>query len=163
MNWVQAFARQAASDMAVRDLLAQERSLPACHALQHLQMACEKICKASLINGGADPLQIQSSHAYISKQLPIMVKQYLDREAGRLPRDSWMVGAVRSLARKIELLNPSVRDGGRSPQNCEYPWKLPNGSIIAPADHKFEFGALFEPAGAALLKFVRQAAEQLQG
>lgn len=86
----------------------------------------------------------------------------MSREAGRLPRDNWIVRAVRPLSRKIELLNPAVKDGGSSPQNCEYPWLAPDGSVIAPADHKFEFAMLFEPAGVTLLKTIRQAAMELQ-
>jgi hypothetical protein len=162
MNWVQAFARQAASDLDAREVLVADSSLPPCHALHFLQMACEKLCKASMISAGSDPLEIQRSHAFIAKHLPTIVRLYMSREAGSLPRDNWIVDAIRPLARKIELLNPAVRDGGRSPQNCEYPWVLPNGSITAPADHRFEFSILFEKAGVALLKIVRQAAIDLQ-
>lgn len=86
----------------------------------------------------------------------------MSREAGRLPRDNWIVAAIRPLARKIELLNPAVQDGGRSPHNCEYPWQAPDGSIVAPADHNFEFSALFEPAGVTLLKIIRRVAIELQ-
>lgn len=52
MNWAQAFARQAESDLNAREILVQQAGLPACHALHHLQMACEKICKASMIASG---------------------------------------------------------------------------------------------------------------
>lgn len=162
MNWTQAFATQAVSDLDARQLLAVVRSLPACHALHFLQMACEKLCKASMIAAGADPMEVQRSHAYIAKHLPTIIRMYMSREAGRLPRDNWIVDAVRPLARKIELLNPAVRDGGRSPQNCEYPWMAADGSVIAPADHPFDFSMLFEKAGITLLKVVRQAAVELQ-
>lgn len=162
MNWIQAFARQAASDLQARDLLAATAALPQCHSLQHLQMACEKICKAAMIAADTDPLEVQRSHAHIAKQLPNLVKLYMSREAGRLPRDNWVVRAIRPLARKIELLNPAVRDGGRSPQNCEYPWERGDGSIIAPADHSFDFSILFEPAGTTLLKILHQLAAELR-
>lgn len=162
MNWVQAFARQAASDLDAREALAAVPSLPACHSLHFLQMACEKLCKASMISAGSDPVEVQRSHAYVAKHLPTIVKLFMSREAGRLPRDNWIVDAIRPLARKIELLNPSVRDGGRSPQNCEYPWVAQDGSIISPADYKFEFSILFERAGVALLKIIREAATELQ-
>ena len=149
MNWVQAFARQAASDLDARDVLAADRSLPGCHSLHYLQMACEKLCKAARIAAGTDPAEVQRSHASVAKHLPTIVKLYMSREAGRLPRDNWVVNAIRPLARKIELLSPAVRDGGRSPQNCEYPWLAADGSVTAPADHRFEFSILFEPAGVA--------------
>ena len=115
-----------------------------------------------MIAAGTDPREVQRSHAHIAKQLPILVKLYMSREAGRLPRDNWIVAAIRPLARKIELLNPAVQGGGRSPENCEYPWEAPDWSIVAPADHKFELSALFEPAGVALLKIIRRVAIGLQ-
>jgi hypothetical protein len=163
MNWSQAFARQAKSDLDAREVLAREKSLPSCHALHYLQMACEKLCKTAMIASGTDAAEVQRSHAHIAKQLPIIVKLYMSREAGRLPRQNWVVQAIRPLARKIELLNPAVQDGGQSLENCEYPWQIRDGSVIAPADHKFEFSALFERAGVALLKIVRQVSLQLQG
>lgn len=161
MNWSQAFARQAQSDLDAREVLSAQR-LPQCHALHFLQMACEKMCKASMIASGADPLQVQRSHASIAKHLPTVVKLYLSRDSKRVPRDSWIVSAVRPLARKIELLNPAVKDGGRSPQNCEYPWLAADGSVKAPADHSFEFNILFEKAGVTLLKILREASVDLQ-
>ncbi len=162
MSWSRAFARQAGSDLDAREVLASEKSLPACHALHYLQMACEKVCKASMIASGTSPEEVQRSHAHVAKQLPVIVRMYMSREAGRLPRDNWVVEAIRPLARRIELLNPAVRDGGRSPDNCEYPWSTPGGSVVAPADHKFEFSTLFAPAGVALLKILRQVATELQ-
>jgi hypothetical protein len=162
VNWTQAFARQAAADLDAREALVAIESLADCQSLHFLQMACEKLCKASLIAGGADPADIQSSHAYVAKHLPAIVRQHMSREAGRLPRDNWIVDAIRPLARKIELLSPSVKDGGRSTQNCEYPWLADNGSVVAPADHKFDFSILFSRSGVTLLKIIRRATEDLQ-
>jgi hypothetical protein len=162
MNWAQAFARQAESDLDAREVLTAHKSLPACHGLHFLQMACEKLCKASLIASGSDPIELQRSHAYIEKRLPIIVKDMMRLDAGSLPRNSWIVPAIRSLARKIELLSPAVKGGDRSPRNCEYPWPASDGSVIAPADYKFDFSPLFDPAGIRLLKLMRLAAAELQ-
>ena len=162
MNWAQAFARQAASDLDAWEALVAVRSRSACHSLHFLQMACEKLCKASMIFSGSDPVAVQRSHAYVAKHLPNIVKVFMSRQAGRPQRDNWIVDAIRPLARKIELLPPSVRDGGRSPQNCEHPWLAQGGSVTAPADHKFDFSLLFDRAGVALLKIIRQAAIELQ-
>lgn len=74
-----------------------------------------------MISAGSDPMEVQRSHAHIAKHLPTIVRLFMSREAGRLPRDNWIVHAIRPLARKIELLNPAVKDGGRSPQNCDGP------------------------------------------
>ncbi len=108
-----------------------------------------------MIGAGADPAAVQDSHAHIAKQLPILVKQYLSEEAGRLPRDNWISRAVRPLAAKIERLSPAVNDGGRSPQNSEYPWVAPDRDIIAPADYKFEFGELYSREGIEMIRIVR--------
>ena len=70
-----------------------------------------------MISAGTDPMEVQRSHASIAKHLPTIVRLYMSREAGRLTRENWIVDAIRPLARKIELLNPAVKDGGRSPQN----------------------------------------------
>ena len=82
MDWAQAFARQAESDLDARELLVADRSLPACHFLHFLQMACEKLCKASMISAGSDPTEVQHSHAYIAKHLPTIVRLFMSREAG---------------------------------------------------------------------------------
>ena len=116
-----------------------------------------------MIAAGTDPMEVQRSHAHVAKHLPTIVRDFMSREAGKLQRDNWIVEAIRPLARRIELLSPSVKGGGRSPQNCEYPWITQDGTIIAPADHKFDFTILFEKAGVALLKIIRQAAMELQG
>lgn len=162
MNWVQAFARQAESDLDAREVLITDSTLPVCHSLHFLQMACEKLCKASMISTGSDPAAIQRSHAAIAKHLPTIVRLYMSLEAGRLPRDNWIIEAIRPLARKIEPLSPAVKGGGRSPQNCEYPWVAADGTIRTPADHHFEFSILFEKAGVTLLKIMRRAAIELQ-
>jgi len=162
MNWHQAFARQAASDLHAREVLAADSKLPACHGLHFLQMACEKLCKASMMKAGADPLELQRSHASIAKHLPKIVQHYVSLRNAQLPRKNWITKALRPLARKIELLNPAMRDGGSAPENCEYPWAGPNGTILVPADHSFEFSILHERAGVMLLKIIQQAAMDLQ-
>lgn len=161
MSWSAAFARQAASDLDARDVLLREPALPDCHQLHFLQMACEKLCKAHLMAGGADALSLQGSHAYIAKQLPIIARQMLAHEASRLPKDTWVVKAIRSLARQIELLAPAVQDAGRIPADCEYPWLGPAGHVIAPADRSLGITILTEKAGATLLKIVRAATHDL--
>ena len=47
-------------------------------------------------------------------------------------------------AREVELLAPAVRDGGRRPDNCEYPWKGPAGAVSSPLDYSFPHMALLE-------------------
>jgi len=93
--------------------------------------------------------------------LPVIVRQMLAREAGRFPKDTWVVSAIRKLARQIELLAPSVDDGGRVPANCEYPWVSPNGEITVPARHHFGLTLLHAKAGMTLLKVLRSTIDEL--
>ncbi|HSI33299.1 MAG: hypothetical protein ACAI43_11720 [Phycisphaerae bacterium] len=162
MDWKVAFARQAGSDLDARDaLLDASEELPECHQLHCLQMACEKLCKAYLIGHGSDPDALQSSHAYVAKTLPNIARHILSRQASQIPHDTWVIAAIRNLARRIELLAPAVRDGGRAETNCEYPWEKPDGEIVAPADFNFGLDLLHQKAGVTLLKVMRIAIAEL--
>lgn len=161
MDWSQAFARQACSDFEVWDRLLQEDDLPQCHRLHYLQMAMEKAAKAHLVAVGSDAGPLQSSHAYIAKVVPIIVRDGLGRTPGG--NSPWVVAAVRHLSRKIELLAPAVTDGGVVPSNCEYPWRDTVGQIIAPADHDFGIDLHGDKAAKTMIKEVRVRARELAG
>ncbi|HEY7118344.1 MAG TPA: hypothetical protein VH475_17275 [Tepidisphaeraceae bacterium] len=161
-EWRVAYAKQARSDLYAREALLEDAKLPECHQLHFLQMACEKICKAHLCGQGTDPESLQSSHAYIAKVLPIIVRQQFANESSHSPKDrSWMIGAIRKLARKIELLAPSVKGGGAHPANCEYPWVKPDGNLQVPVEYNFQINLLYEEAGRHLIKALYTAAEDL--
>jgi len=161
-EWRIAFAKQALADLLAREKLLEHPEVPDCQQLHFLQMACEKLCKAYLCGQGVDPQTLQSSHAYISRPLPIIARQQFAQEARKVhPDRSWVIKAVRSLARKIELLAPAVNDAGRQPANCEYPWAGPDGKVRAPAEHNFGLDLRHEKAGRHLLKVLYMAAEEL--
>lgn len=124
-------------------------------------MACEKLCKAYRISHGADISEVRKSHAFIAGTLPIIALHILSREAGRMPRETWVISAIRKLARQIELLAPAVRDGGRVESNCEYPWVIPSGDVIAPCNYNFGIDLLYQRAGRTLLKIIRIAIDEL--
>jgi hypothetical protein len=153
MSWSQAFARQASSDFDARETLLRDTSLPQCHQLHYLQMAMEKAAKAHLLTDpNVDPYAVQSSHAYIAKVIPIIVKDGLGRAGGK--KDGWVMEAVHKLAERISRLHPQI-DRQAMPANCEYPWKNARGEIVAPVD--FDFGMNFhaEPVARTMLKEVR--------
>jgi hypothetical protein len=154
-----AFARQALSDFEARDQLLRNSQLPECHQLHFLQMAMEKTAKAHLVEGGSDPLVIQSSHAYIAKVIPIIVRQALTNIPG--PKSQWVIRAVRALARRIELLHPQVDDAGTAPSNCEYPWRDATGHVLAPAQYDFQLNLHAEKAAITMIKEVRARAIEL--
>jgi len=122
-------------------------------------MAMEKTAKAHLVQGGSDPISLQSSHAYVSKVIPIIVRQGLARVPGA--NVGWVVDAVRSLARRIELLHPQVHNAGSVLSNCEYPWPDPSGRIIVPAQHDFGLNLHAEKAAITMIKEVRARADEL--
>lgn len=161
MSWSRAYARQAEVDLEAREVLLTNREIPECEQLHMLQMAAEKLCKAHLAAQGQPAEVLRTSHAFIAGPLPIIARQILAREAGRLPRDTWVLSAIKRLSRRIELLHPQVDDGGTVPSNCEYPWVDVHGDVIAPADYAFGFSLLHEKAGVTLLKLMRGAINEL--
>jgi hypothetical protein len=161
MSWSQAYARQALVDLETRDWLLSNPRLPESQQLHMLQMAAEKLCKAHLAARGTPAADLRTSHAFIAKPLPMIVRQYLAREVGKGSGTGWILSAIKLLARRIELLHPQVDDAGAVPANCEYPWLGPDGNAIAPGDHQFSLTLLHERAGTTLLKVMRIAIGEL--
>ena len=162
-QWTRAFARQARADLDAYDSCLLTPAIAACHALHMLQMACEKAAKAHLCDTGSDPLQVQASHAYTAKVLPLVIREQVERlgpaDAKRL---RWLSHAIRPLAREIELLSPSVDDGGRRPANCEYPWVDAAGELRVPAESAFpNLAALDSHLGTVFFKLLRAAIDRM--
>lgn len=155
-EWARAFARQSDADFKTWEYLRDKQEVPLCHRLLFLQMACEKLCKAHLIVVGSDPDKIQSSHAYIAKQLPSIVKQLTARMEGNLKGGRRLLQAAHQIASEIEVLNPAVDRNGQRPDNCEYPWEDHGHIIHSPLDWTFSLSHLLtERNGPTLLKCVR--------
>lgn len=161
-EWRIAYARQALADLRAREKLLEHPDIPDCQQLHFLQMACEKVCKAYLCGQGVDPETLRTSHAYISGPLPIIARQQFTQEARKVHTDrTWVVRALRVLARRTELLAPAVHEEGRHQSNCEYPWEGPDGTVRVPAEYNFGMDLLYEPAGRHLLKVLHAAADEL--
>jgi hypothetical protein len=126
-------------------------------------MACEKLAKSQRCAAGSDPKSVQSSHAYTAKVLPILLRDEIGMLGqARAVRLAWVEKRARPLAREIELLSPSVDDGGNRPANCEYPWADAAGLIHVPADEAFpNLSALDGRLGQLFLKLVRTAVDRL--
>jgi|GEM_PF-564409 len=162
--WSIAWARQAEADLEARAVLARGGS-PLCEQSHLLQMACEKLCKAFLCSHGSRPEDLQRSHAYVSKTLPVVVRQALFAGPGRRARQhTRFLKHTALLAREIELLAPAVRDGGRRPDNCEYPWADAKGNVISPIDHAFPgLAILRQPLGGRILKILTDIVHRMTG
>lgn len=160
-DWTQAYARQSRADFDAWNALAEHKELAPSQRLHFLQMACEKLCKAHLCKGGAEPTILAGSHAYIAGTLPVIVRQQFALLTGKRSR-AGLMKHVKHLSREIELLAPAVDDGGRRPDNCEYPWEDHTGQLHVPAEHSFPaLRLLTAPAGRTFLKTVRAAMEAL--
>lgn len=160
VEWRLAFAAQAHADLQARDVLLQSPRLPACHQLHYLQMACEKVCKAYLCGTGAKPEVLRRSHAHIQQPLFEIARRQFMR--GRNRQSRWALEAIKKLARRIELLAPSVDDAGAVPSNCEYPWEDSAGRMQVPARFDFGIDLLTNSGGPLLLKVLRQAVDELR-
>ena len=161
---VRAFARQADADLLAWERYEEHPQAVAaeCHRLLFLQMACEKLCKAFLIRQGTEPAALLTSHGYVARPLPLIIKYLV---TARTPRPRGMGGVlalVRHLAAEIELLNPAVARDGRRPDNCEYPWLDAQGNVHSPLDWEFTPTRLCtRPAGRTFLKLLRLAVRDL--
>jgi len=161
-DWAKQYARQADADFKSWSLLQTDGSVPECHKLLFLQMACEKLCKAHLVRAGSSPADIQKSHAYIAKNLPLVVRNEALARSKKLKGMKQLLKAVRQVAQEIEVLNPAVDRNGQRPDNCEYPWEIATGDILSPLDWTFHPGALLlAPNGRTILKLIRGAIDAL--
>jgi hypothetical protein len=122
-DWADAYARQADADFRAWELYQKhpEAKAAECHSLLFMQMACEKLCKAHLIRTGTNPEVLQTSHGYVAKPLPTVIKQEIALLSESVERREWVMAHVRQLAGEIEVLNPAMRRDGQRPDNCEYP------------------------------------------
>jgi hypothetical protein len=157
-NWGKAFAKQAVADFEAWNELQGKPSIPSCQKLHFLQMSCEKLCKTHLCKQPkADPKAFQASHAYIAKNLDIIIRQELTLTPNPPRNYRYLIACCKPIAREIELLHPQVEDGGRRPDNCEYPWEQ-GGRLYVPAEYTFASLNLLEtPGGRCLLKLIGNA------
>jgi len=166
-EWQRAFARQADADFRAWELYEEypEAVAVACHKLLFLQMACEKLCKAHLIQKGTSyDEKLQSSHAYVANQLPIIIMQQISFMKPNLSGKGMkeIMKHVKHLAIEIELLNPAVRRDDQRPDNCEYPWEDAGGTLHAPLNWTFHPSHLLTiPEGRHFLKLLRVAIDRI--
>jgi hypothetical protein len=168
-EWSNSYALQAKADFMTYQALESLRSeavigwsIPICHKLLFLQMACEKLAKAHLCTRGTAPASLQASHAYISKVLPVVIRQEMVAVNFRGKSAKSLGIFAGHIAQEIEMLAPSVRRGGQRPDNCEYPWEDAEGSLHAPLSWTFSSAQLIAlPAGRSMLKLIQSAIDRL--
>jgi hypothetical protein len=162
-DWARAFAKQAGADFDCWSQVSDPGNpLPQCHKLLFLQMACEKLGKAHAYKSNIVPEDIQTSHLYCAKYIPQIVRQILIERRKPPKQREFVISHSRRIAREIELLNPSVNDGGGRPDNCEYPWVDAKNILRVPCESTFLPSRLVIDAnGRNFLKIVELAIDKL--
>jgi hypothetical protein len=162
-DWVLAYARQADADFRAWELYQRNPQAIAaeCHRLLFLQMACEKLCKAYLLKYAVfAPSEVQSSHAFVRKHLPTILREGLSISSKRRAARRAVVTHLRHFAKEVEILNPMC-DAADRPDNCEYPWQV-GDKILSPLDWSFiPSNLLTAPAGVTFLKAIRVAINRI--
>jgi hypothetical protein len=157
--WAAAFAAEARSDWAIYKMLADDATLPRCHALHYLQMTTEKIAKAYRCRDtGADVESVLYLHVGFAKFMssfllsPMIKGEYEGRDAHLQE----ILKSARSLAREIEKLAPAV-DRRSSPENAEYPWSQ-GDDVVTPCQYGYPSLSLMQGTGGrAFLKILGRA------
>ncbi len=161
-DWANAFARQADADFRAWQLYERypDAVSAECHRMQFLQMACEKLCKASLLKSKAIAIDtVVKSHGFVKKNLSTILRQELTYNKDHSAQEQKVQKRFNQFAQEIEVLSPSM-DRDRRPDNCEYPWKS-GDDIISPLDWQFELSRLLIiPSGTTFLKCLRSAIDR---
>ena len=152
-DWARSYAQQAQADLTAYVHLVSIETVPACVRLHCLQMACEKLVKASLLRYGSRLADVDSIHAVVRSTLPRIYVDYFRRRFGKtLSNKSTKVHRINLYAKEIDALHPSVNREQR-PDNCEYPW-VADDRLIVPATFRFALETMLTQDGAQFLKFV---------
>jgi hypothetical protein len=163
-EWAERFAEQADADFRAWELYERNPHAVAapCHKAQFLQMACEKLCKAHQLRTGAAAEWLLSTHKVIAKTLSRIIQEEMERRGQKRSAIRECTRFVKKLAQEIEFLSPSLDDGGKRPDNCEYPWEQ-GGIVYSPLRRSFiALQLLTEPSGITFLKSLRNAINRNQ-
>lgn len=134
-DWARGYAKQALSDLDVREVLAHE-NVAKCHRLHFLQMAAEKTCKAylTMANGHEN---VRKTHAYVVRNLPIIARQFYSLSNNNNDISRWEMSEIKRLAHEIEVLAPACDQGDARKDNSEYPWRDEKGKVRTPCEYNF--------------------------
>jgi len=162
-EWARGYARQALSDLRVREALVDPKlKVEKCHRLHYLQMAAEKVCKAHLMaaaDGLDHVIEIRKSHAYIAGSLPAIARQYYARINQNNEISRWEISEIKRLAREIQMLAPACKGEEIREDNSEYPWEDGKGNICIPCQYNFPNIDDGNRAIVRLISLIRTAAE----
>jgi hypothetical protein len=129
-------------------------------------MHLEKLGKAYLHTQSLSDGELQDlrrAHSVIQKAVPLIVRFFWRKANYSVGPDPGQLGRIRRICRELDLLHPTVDDGGRRPDNVEYPWPSVRGfGMVAPCEHDFKVdGILRNKDGIMLLKIAQAAVREL--
>lgn len=137
LEWARGYALQGQADFRAWQAVEGSEDVFPCHRMLFLQMACEKLCKARLIEAGTAPGDLQTSHGYIANPLPLIIRAQLEFMGDDLRTMQGLLRYTRHIAIEVEVANPAVDRGGRRPDNCEYPWEDSKQRLHSPLQWTF--------------------------
>lgn len=160
-QWARGYARQAHADFQTWQAIEDNEDVHPCHRMLFLQMACEKLCKARLIDEGTPPQSLQTSHGYVANPLPLVIRAQMEFMGENLRAKAGLLNFTRHLAAEIEVMNPAVDRDGLRPDNCEYPWEDNQLVLHSPLDCQFSpLQLLRDRFGPSFVKLLRLAIER---
>lgn len=158
VQWAKSYARQAHADFQAWQAIEANEDVCHCHRMLFLQMACEKLCKARLIEAGTPPEFLQTSHGYVANPLPVVIRAQLEFMGQNLRTKAGLLKFTRHIAAEIEVMNPAVDRNGQRPDNCEYPWEDEAQTLHSPLDWAFSPQQLLRsPPGPTFVKLLCRA------
>ncbi len=162
VEWARGYARQAQADFHTWQALEENEDVHPCHRMLFLQMTCEKLCKARLIDEGTPPAALQTSQGYVANPLPVVIRAQLEFMGQNLRAKMGLLKFTRHLAAEIEVMNPAVDRNGQRPDNCEYPWEDAAFVLHSPLDWGFNAMRLLRDRfGPSFVKLLRLAIDRV--
>lgn len=127
------FLIQAKADMVVFDQFRKDSSLPACHALDYLQMATELLGKAHAWKNASG---VNTHRAFVGFLRSLVTNREAQKQLGFEGQNGSWRNLIRNsvpMAENIEDLAPALAQDGPNP---EYPWPRADPQT-APVEHSF--------------------------
>jgi hypothetical protein len=135
ITWTKGLLKQAQSDYEMYGKLS-DPSVPICHRLHYLQMACEKLAKAfSRKKNTHPPKRHTALVSFLQHSKQRNIYEALGYANNPLAYSAY-IDSLMDIALKIENLAPA--GGGKDGKvNPEYPWKDAVGNIQVPVDYPY--------------------------
>ena len=155
-EWATGYARQARADSESWQAIESNDVVQPCHRMLFLQMACEKLCKARLVEGGTPSEALQRSHGYVANPLPSVIRTQLEFLGQDLRSKAGLLKFTRHIAAEIEVANPAVDRNGQHQITASTPGRTTHNTFIAPLTGRFPRSSDCALLGPTFVKVLRR-------